>query len=230
MILRRFIVLVPVSAALVFVLIAILLRDRLPDPLAIHFGISGMADGFMDFWPAVLTNSLLILIPAMIALLFGRGLRDKGLTGIFLWLPIGLTALFFLISSYLLLIQLDLEAGEVASLDANFFLLLFLPLIVLLPLLLTKPKVVIGEGQLSIESLGIPLAKIPFLDVERVEVEQLKASEFGGWGLRMNLSGDVAFLPSSGPALSVIRTHGNKILIRSDEAERLKSQIERKIS
>ena len=228
--LRRFIALVPVLAALIFILSAIALRDRLPDPLAIHFGISGTADGFMGFWPAVLLNASLILIPAMIALLFGRGLRDKGLTGIFLWLPIGFTALFFMISAYLLIIQLDLQAGEVASLNANFFLLLFLPLIVLLPLLLTKPKVDVGEDQLTISSLGIPLARVPFLDVEQVGIEELKASEFGCWGLRMNLAGDVAFLPSSGPALAVTRRHGNKILIRSDEAEKLKSQIERKLS
>ena len=228
--LRRFIALVPVIGSLIFVLIAITLRDRLPDPLAIHFGFSGPADGFMGFWPAVVLNASLILIPAMIALLFGRGLRDKGLTGIFLWLPIGFTALFFMISTYLLIIQLDLQAGEVASLNANFFLLLFLPLIVLLPLLLTKPKVFIGEDQITIASLGISLARVPFLDIEKVGVEELKASEFGGWGLRMNLAGDVAFLPSSGPALAVTRIHGNKILIRSDEAEKLKSQIERKIS
>jgi hypothetical protein len=109
--LRRNIALVPVFGALIFVLIAVTLRDRLPDPLAIHFGISGTADGFMAFWPAVLLNASLILIPAMIALLFGRGLRDKGLTGIFLWLPLGFTALFFMISTYLLIIQLDLQAG-----------------------------------------------------------------------------------------------------------------------
>lgn len=227
---RRYTALVPAIAALIFVLIAIALRDRLPDPLAIHFGISGTADGFMGFWPAVALNASLILIPAVIALLFGRGLRDKGLTGVFLWLPIGFTALFFAISTYLLLIQLDLQAGEVASLNANFFLLLFLPLIVLLPLLLTKPKVDIGEDQLTIGSLGIPLARVPFLDIKKVGVEELKASEFGGWGLRINFSGDVAFLPSSGQALSITRVHGNKILIRSDEAEKLKSQIERKLS
>ena len=222
-------VLIPVVAALIFVAFASFMRERLPDPLAVHFGFSGSADGFLGFWPAVTINALLILIPALIAFLFGKGLKDKGLTGIFLWLPIGLTGLFFAISTYLLLIQLDLEPTQTASLDANFFLLLFAPLGFLMLILLRKPELKIGGGEVRIRSLGLTLAKIPTQEISSVSVGKLRPADFGGWGLRVNFSGDVAFLPSAGEALVIERTLGNKILIRSDNAEALRAEIERNI-
>ena len=228
--LRNRVLFFPFVAAGFFVLLSIWFRNRLPDSLAIHFGPSGRADGFMDFWPAVVMNALLILVPALLAFLLGKGLRDKGLTGIFVWLPIGMTLMFFLISIYLLLIQLDVPAGQSPTLDANFFLLVFVPVGLLLLLLLRKPRVRLEEGRVVISSLGIAMASIQYVEIEKVGVESLRPIEFGGWGLRVNLAGDVAFLPSAGPAVAISRKNGNRVLVRSDRAEQLKLEIERNIS
>lgn len=227
---RRYLALVPVAAAAVFVIVAIYFQDRLPEPLAIHFGISGGADGFADFWPSVIFNSLLIASPALVALLFSKGLKEKGLTGVFLWLPLGLTALFFSISSYLLLIQIDLSSAEIARLDANFFLLVFAPISLLLLLLMRKPKIAIESDGLAVTSLGVSMARVPFSELKDVSIGEIKAADFGGWGIRVNFFGDVAFLPSSGKALVLARKQGNKILVRSDDAENLKKDIERNMS
>lgn len=227
---RRYLALIPVLAAVAFVLLAVYLRDRLPEPVAIHFGVSGRADGFLEFWPSVLLNACLISLPALIAVFLSKGLKDKSLMGILLWLPIGLTGIFFAISSYLLLIQLDLPAAEAASIDANFFLLVFSPIVLLLLLLLRKPKIEIGENALVVSSLGLVMLKIPYSEITGISTEHLRPMDFGGWGIRVNLSGDIAFLPSAGEAISIQRASAARILIRTDNSTELKNQIERKLA
>ena len=47
------VVLVPAVAVILITCLPILLRDRLPDPMAIHWGIEGEANGSMAFWGSV---------------------------------------------------------------------------------------------------------------------------------------------------------------------------------
>ena len=227
---RRYLALIPILAAAAFVLLAVYWRDQLPEPIAIHFGFSGRADGFLEFWPAVLLNALLISLPALVAVLLSQGLKERALVGIFLWLPIGLTGLFFAISTYLLFIQLDLPTAAAASLDANFFLLVLSPIILVLALLLRKPKIKVEETALVVSSLGLHMLKIPYSEIIGTSTEHLRPGDFGGWGLRINLSGDIAFLPSAGEALCIDRASGGKVYIRTDNPIVLKQQIERKIA
>lgn len=227
---RRYVAIIPLFAAAAFVLLAVYWQERLPEPVAIHFGVSGRADGFLEFWPSVLLNAFLIALPAIVTVLLSKGLKDKSLLGVFLWLPIGLTGIFFAISGYLLFIQLDLPAAEAASLDANFFLLVLSPIVLVMLLLLRKPKIQVGENAVVVSSLGLDMLRIPYSEIVGTSIQHLRPRDFGGWGLRVNLSGDVAFLPSAGEAISIERASAGKILIRTDNSKELKNQIERKLA
>ena len=220
----------PLLASVVFILLALVIRDRLPDPLAIHFGISGQADGYLSFWPSVITNAALIATPAFVGVFFARKGYPKRLRGIFFWLPLSLTGLFFAISSYLLLIQIDLEVAEVARIDANFLLLVLLPVIFLVLLLLRMPIIEVGDTYLDIKSLGISMVKISLDQIASVSITNVRARDFGGWGLRVNLLGEIAFLPSSGAAIAIEKRSGEKILIRTDSPEQMKTMIEGRLS
>jgi len=224
------IILFPLLASVIFILLALAIRDRLPDPLAIHFGISGQADGYLSFWPSVITNAALIATPAFVGLFLASTGYPKRLRGIFFWLPMSLTGLFFAISSYLLLIQIDLETAEVAKIDANFFLLIFLPVFFLTLLLLRLPEIEVDDSYLNIKSLGISMVKISLDQIASVSTTNVRARDFGGWGLRVNFQGEIAFLPSSGSAIAIEKRSGEKILIRTNNPEQMKTMIEGKLS
>lgn len=64
--------------------VPLLLRDRLPDPLATHWGLSGAPDGASSFWSNSLSVLALWLVPAGIALqqmIWGDALRRRRTRG-----------------------------------------------------------------------------------------------------------------------------------------------------
>ena len=202
-------------------------RLSFPDPVAIHWGIGGEPDGFGplndQLAMSIFTLSAVGLIwvalvylgaiPASVRILF------LAVTG-FLWLVL------FLIFSYTLVIQLGLEDSGDARLGILFFLFLLLIPLILLPWLLSKPQVELGE-KLKVSYWRIPLFMTEYSQIEFAVESEARARDFGGLGVRY-ANKTTAFLPSGGPALELRLKTGEKILIRTDNASQLVRDIQDK--
>ncbi len=221
--------LLPVAMAGAYLAVAFALRDRLPDPLAIHFGFSGQADGFMSFSSSVTINAILIAIPALLGVFLSRKIGGNKLATVFGWLTSLMAGSFLAISLWILLLQLDLTSANQATLNANWFLVFLFPTLLILLALLTPPRVIVSDSAVEIRSLKIPLLKLKLSEIVSVGVEKVLPMDFGGWGLRLNASGDLAFISSAGEAVS-LQLERRKILIRTNQAEKIRQNIERKIS
>ena len=221
--------LLPVAMAGAYLAVAFALRDRLPDPLAIHFGFSGQADGFMSFSSSVTINAILIAIPALLGVFLSRKIVGNKLAAVFGWLTSLMAGSFLAISLWILLLQLDLTLANQATLNANWFLVFLFPTLLILLALLTPPRVIVSDSAVEIRSLKIPLLKLKLSEIVSVGVEKVLPMDFGGWGLRLNASGDLAFISSAGEAVS-LQLERRKILIRTNQAEKIRQNIERKIS
>lgn len=64
---------------------------------------------------------------------------------------------------------------------------------------------------------GFPKVHVPLGQITSAEAGTAKATQFGGWGLRVRLNGDSAVLTRSGPALVIERTDGAKFHVSLDE-------------
>jgi hypothetical protein len=198
--------------------------SRLPDPLAVHFGFDGTADGFapaaFHFWFSL----ILLGVPALIWL--GLSLARPAVPALGRVAQV-ILVMFYVIILWILvavvLTQLDLTDAAQARISPSVFIAI-VPVFVLIPFLLSKPRVQLGQ-QLTINYWGLSIAKIPYAEIVSVEVVIGRARDFGGWGIRY-ANRTLAFLPSGGECVELETTSGGKILIRSDRATALASEIE----
>lgn len=217
--------LVPVALSFLYTLWAVWLEQagRLPNPLATHWGISGVPDGFAGFdehlFFALLSFLLLGII--WIALVWYPKIPD-----LIRFILLGVTAVPFAI---LVIIQVAALAVQIDAIDATTarfeipFLVIFVPLAAVLVIFLAKPKLDFAD-QLRLTVRGIPVLRLEFSDISSANKVEANWRDFGGLGLRV-AKGKVAFLPSSGSAVEITTVRGETILVRSDDAEDLVRQI-----
>ena len=78
-------VLVPALVSLLAAALGVVLvtaqQDRLPDPVATHWGPGGIADGFSSLSNAVVTGAVLTVVPSLFLLVLGLVVREH------IWLP-----------------------------------------------------------------------------------------------------------------------------------------------
>jgi hypothetical protein len=82
---------------------------------------------------------------------------------------------------------------------------------------------VVGEN-LLIRLRGIRILRLHLSEISRATQVEVSAADFGGWGMRVNGRGEVAFIPKSGPALR-LETHAGEVIIvrvRDPQIEREK--------
>ena len=217
----------PIATA-AFVLAASILGSQglLPDPVAIHWGVTGEADGFMSlgsylgligvgfafFWAGLVA---LELVPMRARLL--RPLL-KGFAG---YLYVFILALMALTT----FLQIGGDRNQPSNVGL-WILLIFIPVGFLIWLLLGTAKVSLGEF-LEVRLRGVKVISIPGKEVTGIKVSDLKGKDFGGWGLRY-ASKTLAFIPNSGPAVVFELSWGEKIAIRSDDAVDLGKTLNKK--
>lgn len=64
--------------------------------------------------------------------------------------------------------------------------------------------------------LGVPLRTVPLREVARADADEVRASEWGGWGYRVG-PGRSALVLRSGPGLVVERTDGTRFAVTLDD-------------
>ena len=222
--------LLPLIPALIFNVWVFWLESQnlLPDPIATHWGLMGEPNGFAALDSYLLWSNFALLIAAAILSLvlwypkIYPSLRK--LFGIIVgYFYLFITALMFYVTG----IQIGSSNAAQTSLQAWFLPIVLLPVVILIPLTLSKPTVVLGSG-LEVRIWNIRFLKLDFDQISSVSKEFIKPSSFGGWGIRIS-GGKVAFVSSKGPALRIDTKNGEVILIRSNQVENLIAAIKPKL-
>jgi len=210
--------LIPASAALFLGWVWFLTSSgSLPDPVAIHWGLSGQADGFLARDSYMLVVAPTILIPLVLQVLFYVLQRNLPLIRKFI------TAVLSIIYWMLFVVMFFATISQVGLLDAaqsNFPVLLLAVLLILIPISLwfslAFPSMEIGT-ELTVRLRGIKVLSVPMKEVLGVETASMSSWNFGGLGIR--LSGKtLAFIPSKGEGLVFSLKTGEKIAVRSKQA------------
>ena len=200
--------------------------SRFPDPVAIHWGLTGAPDGFASFESQlVLTTAVLGLVGALWAGVGFLNRIPKTVKVLFLAIVGSIWLLLFFLFVYTFAIQLDLEDARQANLSIAVLLSILIFPLALVPWVLAKPKIEVGE-RFKVRYWGIPLLNLHYSEILSAAVVSVRASDFGGWGIRY-ANRTTAFMPSSGLALELHLQAGERILIRSDQAESLVREIDK---
>ena len=209
--------LIPSSAALFIGWVSFLIASgALPDPVAIHWGITGQADGFISRDSYLLVVAPAILIPLALQVLFHWLQRKSPLIRKFM------TAVFSIIYWMIFAIMASATATQVGSIDASqlsFPVSMIVFLLVLIPLSLwfslAFPSIEIGN-ELVVRLRGITVLSVPTKDVQTVETASMNAWNYGGLGIRVS-GKTLAFIPSKGEGVVFSLHTGEKIAVRSKQ-------------
>jgi hypothetical protein len=202
---------------------------QLPNPMAIHWGITMQPDGFVsvsDFALTVLILQLAIWLPSLAADIWPKSkIRIRNLVilvfGIVFWL---VTAI--------LCVSLFIQVGATDAAAVDFpwpvFAVLLLSILFLLGFLLSMPEVVVGEN-VQIRLRGLTIMRFDPEEIVSASVGVVSAREFGGWGIRLTTR-KIGFVPSKGPAVKIYLQDGTEVSIRSKDPKAIVASIEDLIS
>ena len=202
---------------------------QLPNPMAIHWGVTMQPDGFVSVSEFALTSlviQLLIWIPSVaVAVLVKAKARIKKLLflviGIVFWLVTGLITLS-------LLIQVGVSDAANIRFPISVFAFLILSIAASLVYLLAMPEIVVGE-QVVVKLRGFAVMSFTPDEIVSASVGTISAREFGGWGIRLT-SRKIGFVPSRGPAVKLNLQDGTEVSIRSKDPIAVVELIEDLIS
>jgi hypothetical protein len=201
----------------------------LPNPMAIHWGITMQPDGFVsvsDFALTVLILQLAIWLPSLAAEIWPKSkIRIRNLVilvfGIVFWL---VTAI--------LCVSLFIQVGATDAAAVDFpwpvFAVLLLSILFLLGFLLSMPEVVVGEN-VQIRLRGLTTMSFEPEEIVSASVGVVSAREFDGWGIRLTTR-KIGFVPSKGPAVKIYLQDGTEVSIRSKDPKAIVASIEDLIS
>ena len=202
---------------------------QLPNPMAIHWGITMQPDGFVsvsDFALTVLILQLAIWLPSLAADIWPKSkIRIRNLVilvfGIVFWL---VTAI--------LCVSLFIQVGATDAAAVDFpwpiSAVLLLSILFLLGFLLSMPEVLVGEN-VQIRLRGLTIMSFDSEEIVTASVGVVSAREFGGWGIRLT-SRKIGFVPSKGPAVKIYLQDGTEVSIRSKDPKTIVASIEDLIS
>jgi len=210
--------LIPASAALFLGWVWFLTSSgSLPDPVAIHWGLSGQADGFLARDSYMLVVAPTILIPVVLQVLFY--VLQRNLPLIQKFVAVVLSVIYWM----LFVIMFFATISQVGLLDAaqsNFPVLLLAVLLILIPISLwfslAFPLIEIGT-ELTVRLRGIKVLSVPMKEVLGVETTSMSSWNFGGLGIRVS-GKTLAFIPSKGEGVVFSLKTGEKIAVRSKQA------------
>lgn len=198
-----------------------------PNPVAIHWGITGEPDGFGSLGDQLAISIFTLSAVGLIwmALVY-LGQIPTSVRIMFLAVTGSLWLVLYGIFNYTLVIQLGLPDARDARIGILFFLVLLIIPLLLVPWLLSKPQIVVGD-KFRVSYWNIPLFKTEYNQIEFAGEAEARARDFGGLGVRY-ANKTTAFIPSGGPALELRLKTGERILIRTDSAAELVRELREK--
>jgi hypothetical protein len=221
--------LTPLSAAAFLVWVYFLIStSALPDPVAIHWGITGQADGFISRDSYMLVVAPAILIPWVLQILFY--VLQKRLQLIRDFVGAVLSIVYWM----LYVIMLSATASQIgvsSAAQSNFPISLIALLLILIPFSLwfslAFPSIEIGN-ELVVRLRGIKVLSVPMKDVQTVETASMSSWSFGGLGIRVS-GKTLAFIPSKGEGVVFSLRSGEKVAVRSKQAGEVANAAQAKL-
>ena len=212
------ILLTPGSAFVFLVWVAYLISSAgLPDPVAIHWGITGKADGFVSRSDYLFVVAPAILIPWVLQALFYFLLKKTPVIRKFI------SSVLSIVYWMLFLIMLSSTLSQIGASSAaqsGFPVSLIALLLVLIPFSLwfslAFPSIELGSD-LVIRLRGIKVLSVPMNQIKEVETASMSPWNFGGLGIRVS-GKTLAFIPSKGEGVLFSLHSGEKIAVRSKQA------------
>jgi hypothetical protein len=216
-------------AILQFLIYQLASAGALPNPIAIHWGITMQPDGFVSISEFALTSlviQLLTWIPSVATSIWAKAkVRIKKLlflvVGIVFWLITGIVTAS-------VLIQVGASDATEISFPLPLFAFLMLSVPVLLVYLLAMPEIVVGE-QVDVKLRGFTVMSFSPSEIVSATVGVVSAREFGGWGIRLTTR-KIGFVPSKGPAVKLNLQDGTEVSIRNKDPQAIVRQIEDLVS
>lgn len=202
---------------------------QLPNPMAIHWGITMQPDGFVsviDFALTVLIVQLALWLPSLAAGIWPKSkIRIRNLV----FLVFGIV--FWLVTA-ILCVALFIQIGTTDATAVDFPWLVFAVILFAVPVLLgylmSLPEVVVGED-VQIRLRGLNIMTFDPEEILSASVGVVSAREFGGWGIRLTTR-KIGFVPSKGPAVKLQLQDGTEVSIRSKDPKAIVASIEDLIS
>jgi len=202
---------------------------QLPNPMAIHWGITMQPDGFVsvsDFALTVLIVQFVLWLPLVAADLWPKSkMRIRNLV-------ILVFAIVFWLVTLILVVSLFIQIGATDATAVDFpwplFAVLFLSIPFLLIFVLSMPEVAVGKD-VQVRLRGLTIMSFDKEEIVSASVGVVSPSEFGGWGIRATTR-KIGFVPSKGPAVKLNLQDGTEVAIRSKTPEAIVKSIEDLIS
>lgn len=202
---------------------------QLPNPMAIHWGITMQPDGFVsvgDFALSVLIVQLVLWLPLVVLDVWPKSkIRIRNLVILVLGIVFWLVTVILGVS---LVVQIGATDAAAVDFPWPLFAALILSIPFLLIFLLSMPEVVVGKN-VQIRLRGLTIMSFEPKEIVSAYVGVVSATEFGGWGLRATTR-KIGFVPSKGPAVKLNLQDGTEVSVRSKTPEAIVSSIEELIS
>jgi hypothetical protein len=202
---------------------------QLPNPMAIHWGITMQPDGFVsvgDFALSVLIVQLVLWLPLVVLDVWPKSkIRIRNLVILVLGIVFWLVTVILGVS---LVVQIGATDAAAVDFPWPLFAALVLSIPFLLIFLLSMPEVVVGKN-VQIRLRGLTIMSFEPKEIVSAYVGVVSATEFGGWGLRATTR-KIGFVPSKGPAVKLNLQDGTEVSLRSKTPEAIVSSIEELIS
>jgi hypothetical protein len=213
--------LIPASAILFLGWVSFLINSAaLPDPVTIHWGITGQADGFIPRSYYLLVVAPAILIPYVLQVLFYA--LQKNVPIIRKFMSTVLSIIYWML--FVIMFSATATQGSaLSSAQSSFPVSLIVFLLGLIPIILwfslAFPAIELGN-KLVVRLRGIKIVSVPMKDVRAVETASMSSWKYGGLGIRVS-GKTMAFIPSKGEGVVFSLKTGEKIAVRSKQASAL---------
>ena len=202
---------------------------QLPNPMAIHWGITMQPDGFVsvsDFALTVLIVQLALWVTSLAADIWPKSkIRIRNLV-------ILVFVIVFWLVTAILCVSLLIQVGATDAAAVDFpwpvFVVIVLAVPVLLGFLLSMPEVAVGKD-VQVRLRGLTIMSFDPEEIVSASVGVVSAREFGGWGIRLTTR-KIGFVPSKGPAVKIYLQDGTEVSIRSKDPKAIVASIEDLIS
>lgn len=203
--------------------------NGLPDPIAIHWGLSGRADGFMPRAGYWLLTTLTLFVPWAVQVAVYLAKRKSPLTRGFLDFVFALVYwLMFFIMFSVTIIQTSVASGFQSTFPAVLVGLLFCLIPLSLWFGLAFPEIELGQD-LVVKMRGLRVLSIPVGELAGVETTRLSSWKYGGLGVRA-AGKTLAFIPSKGEGVLFTLRSGEQLAIRCHEAEQVANEARTKLA
>jgi hypothetical protein len=209
------IVFIPGSIVVFLVWVNLLIATgALPDPIAIHWGITGQADGFVDRDSYLQVVAPALIIPWLLQVVFFTTKRHSPLIREFIT---GILSIIYWMLFLILFFATTTQLSQASADQSTYPLGILGALIILIPIALwfslAFPSLEMGS-ELIVRLRGVKVLSVPMIDVVKVEKSKLSPWNMGGLGIRAS-GNTLAFMPSKGDGIVFTLRSGEKIAVRS---------------